>query len=196
MPSHNSNWTWAPVKEGNTTVGRVRYTASTAQEYRNFKTQAAAPRTNRFGHRQINHAVGGGIQKAYVSMKLRRRMPNAQRAALAGVNVLNPGYNPAGAHKAHLGPDVFGGPSRRENLANERPSINLRGHKKIENRINRLMRAVTAPGDTSPTRTRGGLVVAEDYSNAGQPTGRTYMTSIKDHTTNTRSYHKLTFTPI
>lgn len=195
MPSHNSNWTWAFVKDGNTNVGRVRYSTASAQDYRNFKTQANAPRTNRFGHRQINHA-GGGIQKAYVSMKLRRRMPNAARAALAGVNVLNPGYNPPNAHKAHLGPDVFGGPSRRENLANERSAINLRGHKKIENRINRIMRSVTAPGDTNPTRTRGGLVVSEDYNAAGKPTGRTYMASIVDHTNNTRSYHKLTFTPM
>ena len=198
MPKQNSNWTWAYVKNGNANVGRIRYASSTRQEYGAFKTKANLNRgVGRFGQRQKNYpaAQGGGIRKTYVSASLRRRMPRAKRTALAPIGVLNPAYNPpGGGHKSHLVPDIFGGPSSALNLANEMKAINTRGHKRIESRIDRLIKAVTAPGDTHPTAKRGGLVMREDYNQQGRPTGRTYMVSVKDRVNNTRSYHKLTFT--
>lgn len=194
-PNNNRNWTWRPVKENGATAGHIRYAASDQASYRALKAEAAIARTNRFGQRQVNH--GGGGSTVYASAKLRRRMPRATRTALAGVGTVNPGYNPpGGTHKSHLVPDIFGGPSIATNLAKERPAINLSGHKRIENRINRLMKAVTAPGDNHPTKTRGGVVVKESYDATGMPTKRTYMVSIKNRTNNTRTYHKLTFKPI
>ena len=199
MPARNPDWTWANVKHGGANVGRVYYSQSNQGEYQAFKGRAALNRGQaRFDHRQRNYlaAQGGGIKKAWVSAKLRRRRPGAARAALANINVLNPGYAPPNRNKAHLSPDIFGGPSIPQNLSNELSGINKSGHKKIENRIDRLMKAVTAPGDTHPLRTRGGLVVRETFSQAGRPTGRTYMVSIKNHTNNTRTYHKFTFNPV
>lgn len=193
-PNNSRNWTWRPVKDGGTTLGHIRYAASDQASYRALKTEAAVTRTNRFGQRQVNN---GGTTTVYASAKLRRRMPRAGRAQLAGVGVVNPGYNPGGGtHKSHLVPDIFGGPSIATNLAKERPAINLSGHKRIENRINRLMKAVTAQGDVHPTRTRGGLVVKETYNAVGKPIERIYMASIKDRRNNTRTYHKLSFKPL
>jgi hypothetical protein len=190
-------WTRRDIKEGNTTIGRIHYARINQPKYRAFKTKADVDRVNRFGQRQSNYpGVGGGVKKVYVSAKLRTRPTGAARDNLAGVGVVNPGYVPANVHKAHLASDRFGGPSTQRNLVNEKSRINLSAHKRIENRIARLIKDVTAPGDTNHNRTRGGLVVKVTYSNTGQPTGRTYMASIKDHTTNTRSYHKLTFTPL
>ncbi|HEY4146937.1 hypothetical protein [Pinirhizobacter sp.] len=190
-------WTRKDIKQGNTTIGRIHYAQIDQPRYRAFKTKANLNRVNRFGQRQSNYpGVGGGVKKVYVSAKLRTRRPGAARDNLAGIGVVNPAYVPAGVHKAHLVSDRFGGPSVPGNLANERSRINLSAHKRIENRVARLIKDVTAPGDNNPLRNRAGLIVKENYSNAGQPTGRTYMTSVKDLTTNTRTYHKLTFTPL
>ncbi|MFC4761736.1 hypothetical protein [Dyella koreensis] len=191
MPKRN--WTWAAVKEGNTTVGRVNYSSSDRTKYRAFKTEANAPRdaTTKFGHRQVNHA-GGSIKKAYASAKLRQRPTNSARAALAAIAVLNPGYNPVPANKSHLIPDKFGAPNMTQNLSNERESINLSGHKLIENRIGRLMTAASG-GNTHHATIRGGIVVRETFDAAGQPKGRQYMVSIKNRTTGNRTFHKLTF---
>lgn len=190
-------WTRRDIKQGNTTIGRIHYAQIDQPRYRAFKAKANLNRVNRFGQRQRNYpGVGGGVKKVYVSAKLRTRPAGAARDNLAGVGVVNPGYAPPLVHKAHLASDRFGGPSVPGNLANERSRINLSAHKRIENRIAKLIKDVKAPGDNSPIRNRAGLIVKETYSNLGRPTGRTYMTSIKDHTTNTRTYHKLTFTPL
>lgn len=199
MPKkQNSNWTWSFVKDGNANVGRINYAASTRQEYGAFKTKANLARgVPRFGHRKKNYpaAQGGGIRKTYVSASLRRRMPRAKRADLAPIGVLNPAFAPpGGGHKSHLVPDIFGGPSNAHNLINETKRINTSGHKRIENRIGRLIEAVTAANDKSPTAKRGGLVMREEFDQQGRPTGRTYMVSVKNRANNTRTYHKLTFT--
>jgi len=199
MPKkQNSNWTWSFVKDGHTNVGRINYAASTKQEYGSFKTKANLTRgVPRFGQRQKNYlaAQGGGIRKTYVSASLRRRMPRAKRADLAPIGVLNPGFAPpGGGHKSHLVPDIFGGPSSALNLINETKRINTSGHKRIENRIGRLIEAVTAANDKSPTAKRGGLVMREDYNQQGRATKRVYMVSVKNRANNTRTYHKLTFT--
>lgn len=175
MPKRqNSNWTWAFVKNGNANVGRIQYASSTKQEYNAFKTKANRARgVPRFGQRQKNYlaAQGGGIRKTYVSASLRRRMPRAKRADLAAIGVLNPAHNPpCGGHKSHLVPDIFGGPSSALNLVNEMKPINLSGHKRIENRIGRLIKAATAPDDTPPTAKRRGLVMQENYNQQGRPT--------------------------
>lgn len=190
-------WTRRDIKENGTTIGRIHYAQIDQPRYRAFKGKANSPRVNRFGQRQSNYpGVGGGVKKVYVSAKLRTRPSGAARDNLAGVGVVNPAYAPANVHKAHLASDRFGGPSTQPNLVNEKRRINLSAHKRIENRIARLIKAGTVPGDTNHNRNRGGLIVKETYSPGGRPTGRTYMVSIKDHNTNTRSYHKLTFTPL
>lgn len=192
MPK-NRNWTWAPVKQGNNTLGRVNYAAADRASYRAFKAEANVARAagTRFGHRQINYAAGS-IHKAYASSKLRLRPVRAARDNLANINVLNPGHNPAPKNKSHLIPDKFGAPSIRQNLSNERRSINLRGHKVIENRIARLMAAASG-GNTHHATIRGGIVVRESFNAAGQPTGRHYMVSIKPVGGGNRTFHKLTF---
>ncbi|WP_346948948.1 hypothetical protein [Dyella sp.] len=193
MPK-NRNWTWAPVKEGNQTLGRVNYAVSDRASYRAFKTEANAARApgTRFGHRQVPQGPGLGIQRAYASSKLRLRRTGAARALLAATNVLNPGHLPVPRNKSHLIADKFGGPSIQNNLSNERRSINLRGHKVIENRIGRLLHAASG-GNTNPTRVRGGIVVRETFNAAGQPTGRLYMVSVKHLVTGNRTFHKFTF---
>ncbi|MGO4703005.1 hypothetical protein [Dyella sp. 2RAB6] len=193
MPK-NRNWTWAPVKEGNQTLGRVNYSASDRATYRAFKVEANAARAagTRFGHRRVNHPGGLGVQRAYASSKLRLRPTNAARMALAAVNVLNPGHLPVPRNKSHLIADKFGAPSVQQNLSNERRSINLRGHKVIENRITRLLRAASG-GNTHHATIRGGIVVRENFNLAGQPTGRQYMVSVKHLVTGNRTFHKLTF---
>lgn len=198
MPKkQNSNWTWSFVKDGNANVGRIAYAASSKQEYGAFKTKANLARgVARFDQRRKNYLApqGGGVRKVYVSASLRRRMPRAKRTALAPIGVLNPAFAPAGGNKSHLVPDIFGGPSTAQNLTNETHRINTSGHKRIENRIGRLIQAVTAAGDTSPTAKRGGLVMREDFSQQGRSTRRIYMLSVKNRANNTRTYHKLTFT--
>jgi hypothetical protein len=190
------DWKWAPVKQGQTTLGRVNYAATNRASYRALKTEANAARAvgTRFGHRQINYA-GGGIHKAYASAKLRLRPKNAARDDLANINVLNPGHNPPLTNKSHLIPDKFGAPSIMQNLSNERRRINLSGHKVIENRIARLMAAASG-GNKHHATIRGGIVVRETFNAAGQPTGRHYMVSIKHVTTGVRTFHKLTFNRI
>jgi len=198
MPKRrNSNWIWSPVKDGNATVGRINYATSTRQESGAFKTKANLTRgVPRFGQRQRNYAAaqGGGIRKTYVSASLRRRMPRAKRAALAAIGVLNPAFAPIGGNKSHLVPDIFGGPSSALNLTNETARINTSGHKRIENRIGRLIQAVTAANDKSPIAKRGGLVMREDFDQQGRSTRRIYMVSVKNRANNTRTYHRLTFT--
>lgn len=192
MP-RNRDWTWAPVKQGNATLGRVNYAASNRASYRAFKTKANAARAagTRFGHRQINYAAGS-IRKAYASSKLRLRPARAARDNLANINVLNPGHVPALRNKSHLIPDKFGAPSIVQNLSNERRSINQSGHKVIENRIRRFMTAASG-GNTHHATIRGGIVVRESFNAAGQPTGRRYMVSIKPLGGGNRSFHKFTF---
>ncbi|NII75070.1 hypothetical protein FHW84_003668 [Dyella sp. SG562] len=197
MPKSNSNWTWSFVKDGNTNVGRISYASSTQGEYQAFKTKAALARgVPRFGSRRKTYtpAQGGGIRKTYVSASLRRRMPRAKRDDLAAIGVLNPAFNPVGGgHKSHLVPDIFGGPSSAHNLINETQRINTSGHKRIENRIGRLIKAVTAANDTSPLAKRGGLVMREDFDQQGRSTERVYMLSVLNRTNRTRTYHKLSF---
>ena len=188
-------WQRRDIKEGGTRLGRIYYAQIDKPRYQSMKDKANIARHNRFGQRQSNY-LGGGVKKVYVSAKLRTRPKGAARDDLSGVGVVNPGYVPAKVHKAHLASDRFGGPSIQRNLANEKSRINLSAHKTIENRVARLIKDVTAHGDVSPTKTRGGMIVKETYDAAGKPTGRTYMVSVKDHTTNTRSYHKLEFKPI
>jgi hypothetical protein len=190
-------WTRRDIKENGATIGRIHYAQIDQPRYHSMKEKANIARHNRFGQRQRTYpGVGGGVKKVYVSAKLRTRPTGAPRDNLAGIGVVNPGYVPANVHKAHLASDRFGGPSNARNLVNEKSRINLSAHKRIENRIARLIKDVTAPGDTNANRTRGGMIVRETYSPGGKPTGRTYMVSVKDHTTNTRSYHKLEFKPI
>jgi hypothetical protein len=192
-------WTRFNVKDNatNTTVGRVHYSASNQAAYRAFKAKANLVRVNRFAQRQSNYpGVGGGIKKTYVSAKLRQRRPGAARQALAAVAVLNPGFAPVTPHKSHLVPDTHGGPSIPTNLVNEERTVNLRAHKRIENRIGAFIKAVTAPGDTNPNRHRGGLIIREAFNAAGQPRQRIYFASIKNLTNNTRTYHKFTFNRI
>lgn len=193
MPK-NRDWTWAPVKQGNQTLGRVNYSASDRASYRAFKAEANVPRPPgaRFSHRQVAHGAGLGIQRAYAWGKLRLRRANATRAALAAINVLNPAHVPAQSNKSHLIADKFGGPSSQHNLSNERRSINLGAHKVIENRIARLLRAASG-GNTHPSTVRGSIVVRENFNAAGQPTGRQYMVSVKHLVTGNRTFHKLTF---
>lgn len=190
-------WTWFDVKHKGTNakVGRVHYSPSNQGAYRAFKTKANIARVNRFGQRQSNYP-GGNIKKTYVSAKLRRRRPGADRDDLAGVGVLNPGFAPVTPNKSHLVPDIFGGPSIQTNLTREERTVNLRAHKRIENRIGAFIKAVTVAGDTSPTRHRGGLVIREAFSATGQPRQRIYFASIKNLTNNTRTYHKFTFNRI
>jgi len=188
-------WSRRDIKDGGNLIGRIYYAQIDQPRYRSMKQRANLVRQNRFAQRQSVHG-GGIVKKVYVSAKLRTRPTGAARDNLAGIGVVNPGYVPANVHKAHLASDRFGGPSNAQNLVNEKSRINLSAHKRIENRVARLIKDVTAPGDTNHNRTRGGMIVRETYSALGKPTGRTYMVSVKDHTTNTRSYHKLEFKPI
>ena len=191
----NRNWTRQAIRDGGTTIGHIHYAPSTKAAYRALKTEAAAPRVNRFGSRQVTRG-DGSVKTAYASGKLRRRNAHAARVALAGVNTLNPGYNPPNMHKAHLVSDAFGGPSVQHNLANERRAVNLSGHKKIDNRIDRLMTAVAA-GNTHYATNRGGMVVKESYrQGTGEPKGRLYMVSVKNQGGGAKTYHKFTFKPI
>ncbi|MEV8519119.1 DNA/RNA non-specific endonuclease [Dyella marensis] len=188
-------WSRRDIKENGTTIGRILYTPTTQAKYRELKGRANLNRVNRFAQRSSFHG-GGGIKKVYVSAKLRTRPSGAARDNLAGIGVVNPGYVPANVHKAHLASDRFGGPSNAQNLVNEKSRINLSAHKRIENRIAKLIKAGTPAGDNSPTRNRAGLIVRETYSAAGKPTGRLYMVSVMNRNNNSRSYHKLEFRPI
>ncbi|HEY9131306.1 MAG TPA: hypothetical protein VIM98_06075 [Dyella sp.] len=179
-------------KSNNTLIGRIYYSASNQAAYRAFKTTANVPRVNKFGFRRTNHG-GGAVKELYASAKLRRRRPGATRQALNAFAVFNTLFNPNPNNKSHLIPDVFGGPNNN-NLINEHRSVNLSGHKPIENRIDSFIEAGRLGGnDTNATRTRGGLVVRETFDNAGVPRERVYFASIIDRNTNTRSYHKFTF---
>jgi uncharacterized protein involved in type VI secretion and phage assembly len=195
MPS----WKRFDVKDKATraTVGRVHYLRSNQTAFRAFKAEANLGRGSRFAQRQSNHpGPAGRIKKTYVSAKLRQRRPGAARQALTGVGVLNPRFKPVTRHKSHLIPDTHGGPSIPTNLVNEERTVNLRAHKRIENRIGSLIKAVTARGDNNPTRHRGRLVIRETFSVGGQPRQRIYFASIKNRTNNTRTYHKFTFNRI
>ncbi|MGO4703004.1 hypothetical protein [Dyella sp. 2RAB6] len=191
----NRDWTRKAIRDGNTIIGHIHYTPSNQGAYQTLKTEANAPRVNRFGSRQVLRG-DGTIKTAYASGKLRRRNANAARLALAGVNTLNPHYNPPNTHKAHLVSDAFGGPSVPNNLANERRAVNLSGHKRIDNRIDRFMTAV-AGGNNHYATNRGGMVVKESYRHAsGAPKGRLYMVSVKNQATGAKTYHKFTFKPL
>jgi hypothetical protein len=157
-------------KATDTRMARVGHAQTDSTIYAAFKAAANVVRNGTFGHRQ--ESVGGKISRAFASGSLRRRRAGAKRESLADVDVLNPSHAPSINNKSHLLPDVFGGPSTEHNLINEERSINLSGHKKIENRIGHFMEL--AATDKSPLKRRGSMVVVDSFDASGAPTGREY----------------------
>ncbi|MBB3228078.1 hypothetical protein FHW69_002713 [Luteibacter sp. Sphag1AF] len=157
---------------------RVTHTSIQQRRYEAFKRQANITRNSRgFGARKEFVFFHGkrAISKAFVSGTLRRRPTNAPRQSLKNIGVLNPAHSHGAmlTHKSHLLPDTFGGPNSPNNLINEHRNVNLRAHKRIENRIGSQLD--THFPTATPLVRRGSLVIVDSFHPNGRPQSREYQ---------------------
>lgn len=187
----SSNWKRKLVKDKATGHSAwVSHSVSTKKKYEAFKAKAKVKRKQgAFGARQ--EFVKGKISSAFASGRIRRRKPGAKRDALTKIGVLNPSFKKGTVHKAHLIPDIFGAPSSKDNLVNEVHSINLGGHKRVENRIDKFIELNR--NEKSPLKRRGSMVVIDQFDKSGAVKKRTYAVHI-DKGTGVESYHSFTIT--
>lgn len=182
MPKQDKNWKRRKIKSGNTDFGWITFSDLTKNEFERKRDKLFAGAT-RFSHHQAIKPYG---KKAYVFSALRKRNTGAKRATLSGIDTLNPGFTPAKMQKAHLIPDTFGGPNDEHNLSGVESTINLSGHKKIENRIGRLMAPVT-----SPLEHTGAMMVSEKFDHNDVPTQRQYYVFLKPNKYYRASFKRL-----
>ena len=176
-------------------AGTIRRKTISRQDYIAAKALHNVNRNGSYGSQVISNHPGGAIKHIRRSAWLRRRNKGANRQALAQMPVINPGFNPNPANKAHGVPDIFGGPNNQQNLTNDTQSINLQGHKRIENSMGLFMKQ-RDNGTGGPLKRRGSLVLDEQIDNTGKPTQRDYFVHTDGGNNVGERFDHYTFKPI
>lgn len=156
-------------------VGKIHRKTITKQDYLDATNLHKVARNGRYNSKIISSHPDGKVEHIRRTAMLRRRNKGAKRDKLSSMPVINPGYNPNPANKAHGVPDIFGGPNNQNNLTNDTQGINLGGHKRIENSMGFFIEERRNSGDVSPLKRRGSLILDEQLDNTGKPTKRDYF---------------------